>query len=156
MTFAKSYIRIAPRFLQWRTSALAAAVVSLAACANQSPGLGITAAGLNCVDDSPKCIDRRQAALRSLLSDKQRVWIQRPPTPEAYASGVRLFAFKKSKKSLTCSELDAGIREAQGARPSLRGASNRFTSAQVARGAMLGDEVARELTRERSRRCNRG
>lgn len=130
--------------------------MSAAGCATKSPGLGITSAGLNCIDDSPKCIDRRQAALTALLSDNQRVWVHRPPTPEAYASGVRLFAFKKSKKSLTCPELDAGIREASGARASLRGASARLSPAQIARGAMLGDEVARELKREKSSRCKRG
>lgn len=130
--------------------------VWLAGCAGKSPEIGITSAGLNCIDDSPLCIERRQAALRAMLDDKQRVWVQRTPTAEAYASGVRLFAFKKTKHQLTCPELGVGIREASGARQSLRSASSRLSSAQVARGAMLGDEVARELTREKNRRCKRG
>jgi len=127
-----------------------------AGCANKSPQIGIASAGLNCLDDSPRCIERRQAALRSLLADKQRVWVQRPPTAEAYASGVRLFAYKKTKKSLTCPELGVGVREASAARASLRSASSRLTPAQIARGAMLGDEVSRELAREKKRRCKKG
>ncbi len=125
-------------------------------CANKSPEIGITSAGLNCVDDSPRCIERRQAALRSMLSDKQRVWVQHIPTAEAYASGVRLFAYKKTKKALTCPELNVGIREASGARASLRSAKGRLRPAQIARGAMLGDEVSRELSREKKRRCKKG
>lgn len=125
-------------------------------CATKSPQLGIASAGFNCVDDSPRCIERRQAALRALLADKQRVWVQRPPTAEAYASGVRLFAYKKTKKILTCPELGVGIREAIAARASLRSASSRLTSAQIARGALLGDEVSRELVREKKRRCKKG
>lgn len=133
-----------------------AVVLILSGCANNSSNFGIEATGLKCIDDSPKCIDRRQAALRAMLSDPQRVWVQRTPSAEAYASGVRLFAFKKTKKSLTCPELGVGIREASGARASLRSASARLSPAQIARGAMLGDEVARELTREKKRRCKKG
>ena len=132
------------------------ALLAVAGCANKSPELGITSAGLKCVDDSPRCIERRQAALRAMLSDHQRTWVQRPPTAEAYASGVRLFAFKKSKKTLTCPELDVGIREASGARSQLRQAASRLSPAQIARGAMLGDEVSRELRREKTRRCKGG
>lgn len=135
------------------TCVLALMTCALVGCSKSSPGIGIAATGLNCIDDSPTCIDRRQAALRALLSDPQRTWVQRPPTAEAYASGVRLFAYKKSKKQLTCPELTVGIQEASGARSSLRSAASRLTSAQIARGAMLGDEVSRELTREKHRRC---
>ena len=130
--------------------------LATAGCSTNSPELGITSAGLKCIDDTPTCINRRQAALRALLSDPQRTWVQRTPSVDAYASGVRLFAYKKSKKSLTCPELEAGIREASGARGRLRTASGRLSPAQIARGAMLGDEVARELTRERKRRCKKG
>ncbi len=91
-----------------------------------------------------------------MMADRRRTWVQRPPSAEAYASGVRLFAFKKSKKSLTCDELGLGIREASGARASLRRAADRLSPAQIARSAMLGDEVSRELSREKKRRCKKG
>lgn len=110
-------------------------------------------AGLNCVDDSPACRSQRQAALKALVDDDTRSWINRPPDAAAYASGVRLFAYKKRKGELTCGELAIGISEAKGARSTLRAAAGQLTPGQIARGAMLGDEIEKELTRERRRRC---
>lgn len=110
-------------------------------------------AGLNCVDDSLACREYRQAALKELLADREKTWINRPPDAAAYASGVRLFAYKKRKRDLTCGELAIGVSEAKGARGTLRAASGRLTPGQIARGAMLGDEIEEELKRERRRRC---
>ena len=132
---------------------LAAIAASLAACSANQPKFGGVSNGLHCVDDSDACIDKRRFALNSLLADKQKSWIKRPPSPEAYASGGRLFAYQTQKKQLSCDDLASGIREASGARASLKSASNRLTAQQIARSAMLGDEVSRELTRERQRRC---
>ena len=61
--------------------------------------------GLSCIDDSPECVERRQAALSSMLADKDRTWVKEPPPPKAHASGVRLFAFRSAKTALTCEEL---------------------------------------------------
>ncbi|MGH6815407.1 MAG: hypothetical protein ACREC6_06870 [Hyphomicrobiaceae bacterium] len=109
-------------------------------------------AGISCIDDSPHCVDRRRAALKALTDDKQHSWVRQAPTPQAYASGVRLFAFKQKKRDLTCDELTLGRREADAAAKTLRSAGG-LTPAQVARGAMLGTEVSRELQREIARRC---
>ncbi len=110
--------------------------------------------GMNCVDDSKHCIDERTAALRSIINDKDRKWVKEPATPAAYASGVRLFAFKHHKRSLTCDELALGRREADNANVALRSpGSTELTPAQVSRGVMLGAEVSRELTAEMQRRC---
>jgi len=111
------------------------------------------AAGLSCVDDSLVCRQRREAALGTLLADKERTWINQPPDAAAYASGVRLFAYKKRKGELTCAELAIGVSEAKAARSTLRAASDRLTPGQIARGAMLGDEIEKELNRERRKRC---
>src|SRR5262245_14988944 len=99
-----------------RALAVAAIASALSACA-ASTGADLDArAGLGCVDDSPECISRRQATLRHLVDDQQRAWVKEQPTPEAYASGVRLFAFKSKKKELTCDELTHGRKEAAGAK----------------------------------------
>ncbi len=87
-----------------------------------------------CVDDSPECISRRQTTLRHLVDDQGRAWVKEPATPEAYASGVRLFAFKTKKKELTCDELAHGRREAEAARATLKNAGSTLTAAQVTRG----------------------
>lgn len=125
----------------------------LGACAmGPGPEIG-TRAGLGCVDDSPECIQRRQTTLRHMVDDKSKSWVHEQPTPEAYASGVRLFAFKTKKKDLTCDELKRGKLEADTARTSLNSIGPRLTAAQVARSAMLAGEVGRELQNEINRRC---
>ena len=126
----------------------------LGACAMGSPEIGARA-GLGCVDDSPECISRRQATLRHMVDDKSKSWINEPPTPQAYASGVRLFAYKTKKKELTCAELKRGKLEADTARTSLASLGDRLTPAQVSRSNMLAAEVGRELQNEINRRCNR-
>ena len=135
--------------------ALGACTLGLGACAVSSPEIG-TRAGLGCVDDSPECINRRQATLRHMVNDSSKSWVHESPTPEAYASGVRLFAYKSKKKDLTCDELRRGTLEADTARTSLNSVGDRLTPAQVSRGVMLAAEVGRELDREINRRCKRG
>jgi len=139
----------------WARHAAALLAVGVGACS----GMDFTPdkesrAGFGCVDDSKHCVEQRSAALKSIMEDRERKWVREPATPEAYASGVRLFAFKVRKKELTCNELAIGRREAEAAAGALRGpASARLTPAQVSRGVMLGAEVSRELMSELNRRC---
>jgi hypothetical protein len=125
-----------------------------AACSGPELTADSGPAGLSCVDDSPECVGRRQAALRQLVAAEDRGWVRQPATPAAYASGVRLFAFKAKKKELTCDELAHGRREADGAAGVLKGAGG-LTPAQVSRGTMLAAEVSRELGSEFGRRCRK-
>lgn len=127
----------------------------LGACAIGPPEIG-TRAGLGCVDDSPECITRRQATLRHMVDDKSRSWVNETPTPEAYASGVRLFAFKTKKKELSCDELKRGKLEADTAKTSVASIGARLTPAQASRSVMLAGEVGRELQNEINRRCKAG
>jgi hypothetical protein len=141
-----------------RRSALVAMVGAVAVAAGcASPDLGSTSAasaGLGCVDDSKQCLDQRAAALNALMSDKKRTWVRQPASPAAYASGVRMFAFKQKKRELSCEELALGRREAEAAAPTLRGPGGQgLTPAQVSRGVMFGQEVAKELANEQGRRC---
>jgi hypothetical protein len=132
-------------------ASLGLCALSLTACSG--PGLDDSRAGLSCVDDTPQCIDRRQATLNHLLSDKERRWVREEPTPQAHASGVRLFAFRRAKAELTCDELVHGRREAEAAPRALKG-QNGLSPAQVSRAALFATEVARELAAEiRRRRC---
>ena len=139
------------RHLQPRLMCALAAVMA-AAC---STGInGASRSGLGCVDDSPHCIEQRRIALNAIMSDKSRFWVRETPTPEAYASGVRLFAFKTRKAELSCDELAIGRREADNAPAVLRSPqASHLTPAQVSRGLMLGAEVSRELAAEMKRRC---
>jgi len=145
--------RTAPEGLHWR---MPAAVVSLtlvlAACSTSGPELG--AKGLQCVDDSPACLNERSTTLAHIMGDKQRSWVRQAPPPTAYASGVRLFAYKQRKRELSCEELAIGRKEADAGPAALRALEGtELTSAQVARGVMLSQEVSRELGNEMKRRC---
>jgi len=132
-------------------AALGLCTLSLAACSG--PGLDDSRAGLACVDDTPQCIERRQVTLKHFLSDKERRWVKEAPTPQAHASGVRLFAYRSAKGELTCDELVHGRREAESAPRALKGQSG-LSPAQVSRATLFAGEVARELTAElRRRRC---
>jgi hypothetical protein len=131
--------------------ALGLCMLWLAACSG--PSLEDSRAGLACVDDSPQCIERRQATLKHLLSDKERRWVKEAPTPQAHASGVRLFAFRRAKGELTCEELVHGRREAEQAPRALKG-QHGLSPAQVSRATLFAAEVQRELAAEiRRRRC---
>lgn len=128
----------------------------LTGCAVSSAPEIAPQAGLSCVDDSFECVSRRKKTLETLVSDPQRTWVKQQPTPEAYASGVRLFAYKKKKKELKCDELEHGRKEADGAAASLKSAGSLLTPAQVSRGRMFAAEVSRELSSEINRRCKKG
>jgi hypothetical protein len=137
------------------TLALGIGPLALGACAIGAGPEIEARSGLGCVDDTPDCISRRQTTLRHLMDDPSRSWVKESPTPEAYASGVRLFAYKQKKKELTCDELARGKLEADTARTSLASMGTRLTSAQVARSNMLAGEVGRELQGEINRRCKK-
>ncbi len=125
-----------------------------AGCAVNTVSVNSPLAGLSCVDDSVDCITKRKTTLNYLTNDPTRSWIRQRPTPQAYASGVRLFAFKKKKKELTCAELKIGRSEADAASKVLRGSEAKSLSpAQVSRGTILAAEVSRDLRREMRRRC---
>jgi hypothetical protein len=130
-------------------TALGICALGLSAC-----GVGLednTRAGLSCLDDSPRCIDQRQATLKAMLSDKERRWVKELATPQAHASGVRLFAFRTAKADLTCEELLVGRREAEAAPKALKGGPG-LSPAQVSRASLFAAEVRRELVSEMGRR----
>ena len=137
--------------------AAVAAFSSLCLIASACSGLGPedTRAGLSCVDDSKECVDQRQTTLKSYLADNERKWVKEPTSPQAHASGVRLFAFRSRKKDLSCEELAHGRREADSAAKSLRGPEGKGLSpAQISRASMFAAEVSKELAVEmRARRC---
>jgi hypothetical protein len=100
-------------------------------------------------------VGQRQATLKSMIADQDRKWVKEPTSPQAHASGVRLFAFRSRKKDLSCEELAIGRREADSVPKALKGPEGKSMSpAQVSRANMFAAEVSRELTAEmRARRC---
>ena len=124
----------------------------VAGCSNEAPPE--LPKGLSCVDDSAGCIAQRTNALAELNNDKSRAWIHQPAHASAYASGVRLFAFKQRKRELSCSELTIARKEAEAGPAVLRGPDGKHLSTtQIARGVMLAQEVGKELGAEAKKRC---
>ncbi|MCH9807435.1 MAG: hypothetical protein K0U74_06870 [Alphaproteobacteria bacterium] len=137
-----------------KIAAILTGCILLGACAVNTATITSPLAGLSCVDDTPNCIAKRQATLRYMTNDPTRAWVRQRPTALAYASGVRLFAFRKKKSELSCAELKIGKSEADAAPKVLRGSTaTSLTPAQVSRGTMLASEVSRDLRREQRRRC---
>ena len=136
-----------------RIATVAGAMLMVTACGNAGPP-DVGARGLYCVDDSQGCISERSAALSRMLADPKRSWVRQPAPTAAYASGVRLFAFKQRKRELSCDELVIGRKEADAGPQILRGPDGKaLTLSQVSRGVMLSQEVSRELNTEIRRRC---
>ena len=145
----------------WTLKAAACAIsvlgmaASVGGCASSNESAALESRpGLACIDDSKQCIDQRQGVLRTMMADRDRKWVREPASPQAYASGVRLFAYKGRKKEMSCDELAHGKREADAAPTVLKGpGASSLTPAQVSRGTMLAAEVSRELGVEMKRRC---
>ena len=131
-------------------AALCGLTLALPACSGGFDS-GNTRAGLSCVDDSAECVQRRQATLQAMLSDKDRGWVKEPASAHAHASGVRLFAYRSKKSELTCDELAHGRREAEAAPKALRSTQG-LSPAQISRATMFAAEVSKELAAEMRRR----
>ena len=138
-----------------RRRAVAAAVGGLGLIVSACSGPYDERAGLSCIDDTQDCVDQRQVTLKSMIGDQDRKWVRESATPQAHASGVRLFAFRSRKKEMSCEELAIGRREADSVPKALKGPEGKSMSpAQVSRTNMLAAEVSKELAAEmRARRC---
>ena len=114
---------------------------------------GDSRAGLSCVDDSPECVEQRQATLKAMLADKDRAWVKEPATPQAHASGVRLFAFRSKKRNSPARSWRTAAKRRK-ARPRRSRASQGLSPAQISRAVMFAAEVNKELAVEmKKRRC---
>ena len=120
--------------------------ILLAGCALEDGGM--------CIDDSSACIKRRLTALKSMRDDPNHAWVARKPTVREYVSGVRLFAYRASKDSLTCEQLAKGIGETAHAKQLLTPEKTRGISAErVGQIIALAGEVNAELKAAKERRC---
>jgi hypothetical protein len=86
------------------------------------------------------------AHLKKLVSDPKREWIGVPQSPEGYADGTRLFAYRSLRKKLNCNELQRAVEDTKAATVSLQ-------EPRYARVRILVSDVARELNAEQAKRC---
>jgi hypothetical protein len=86
------------------------------------------------------------AQLKKMVVDPKRDWIGQPQSPDDYANGTRLFAYRALRKKLTCNELRGAIEDT-------KAAASLLQSPRHERARALTTTVARELKSEQDRRC---
>jgi len=96
--------------------------------------------------DTCSTTEKCTAQLRRMVNDPKRDWVGQPQSPDVYADGTRLFAYRALRKKLSCSELKRALEETNAATPLLK-------PARYARVRALLTDVAHELNAEYSKRC---
>lgn len=100
-------------------------------------------------DSAAQC----QHVLKTMIDSPDRGWIGQRQSPDKYANGTRLFAYRALRKQLTCGELTLAVDELAAASKSLGGAVSGMSHDQVSRTRDLCSQVAGELAKERQGRC---
>jgi hypothetical protein len=87
--------------------------------------------------------------LKKLVNNPNRDWIGQPQSPDAYANGTRLFAYRVLRKRLTCDELQRAVEDTKAASFSLFS----LQEARYERARPLVAQVTKELSAEQTKRC---
>jgi hypothetical protein len=91
--------------------------------------------------------------LKTMIESPDRGWIGQQQSPDTYANGTRLFAYRALRKQLTCGELSMAVQELRSVSRSLDGSVEGMSPDQVSRTRALCTQVHTELTKEREGRC---
>jgi hypothetical protein len=91
--------------------------------------------------------------LKTMIESPDRGWIGRRPSPDVYANGTRLFAYRALRRQLTCSELSMAVDELNAVSKSLGGPVAGMSPDQASRTRALSSQVHGELAKERHGRC---
>lgn len=94
-----------------------------------------------------------KTVLKTMIDNPDRSWVGQPQSPEAYANGTRLFAYRVLRQKLSCGELTRAVEEMRVASKSLGGSVPGVAPEQVSRTRALSTQVEGELAKERARRC---
>ena len=128
--------------------------LSLAACSGTEPPPPPPNAAAGCVDDSKHCIEMRGHALKAMLADGKRTWVTKPESPAAYATGVKLFAYRGTRDKLTCAELAHGREETRSMPQTLKpGSVAGMNDSRLAQVRDMSGQVHKELAKEFDRAC---
>lgn len=91
--------------------------------------------------------------LKTMIESPDRGWIGQRPSPDAYANGTRLFAYRALRKQLTCGELSLAVDELSAISRTLGGPVAGMSPDQASRTRTLCSQVQGELAKEREGRC---
>jgi hypothetical protein len=91
--------------------------------------------------------------LKTLIDSPDRTWIGQRPSPDAYANGTRLFAYRALRRQLTCGELSMAVDELSAVTKTLGNSAAGMSAEQASRTRALCSQVQGELAKEREGRC---
>ena len=93
------------------------------------------------------------AVLRAMIADPTQAWMVRAPTPEEFANGTRLFAYRALRPTLECGKLRFANAELDWAIDTFRNGVEGVNAGHRARVAALAEAVRGELAAEIKKRC---
>lgn len=91
--------------------------------------------------------------LKAMIESPDHGWIGQRQSPDAYANGTRLFAYRALRKQLTCNELGLAVDELQSVSRTLDSGASGMAPDQITRTRSLSSQVHGELSKERQSRC---
>jgi len=94
-----------------------------------------------------------KGVLKTMIESPDRGWIGTQQSPDAYANGTRLFAYRALRTKLTCNELTLAVGEMRAATKLFDRPVAGMSPDQLSRTRALSAQVETELTRERAGRC---
>lgn len=93
------------------------------------------------------------AVLRTMIADPTQSWMVRAPSPEEFANGTRLFAYRALKATLDCGKLRFANAELDWAVDTFNGRPEGVDAVHRARVAALAEAVRVEIEAEIKDRC---
>lgn len=93
------------------------------------------------------------AVLRAMIADPTQSWMVRAPTPEEFANGTRLFAYRVLRPTLECGKLRFASAELDWAIDTFHGTPAGVDATHRARVAALAEAVRSEIEAEIRKRC---
>jgi hypothetical protein len=94
-----------------------------------------------------------KSVLKTMIENPDRGWIGQRLSPDAYANGTRLFAYRALRRQLTCGELTSAVDELSAIGKALGASVPGMSADQASRTRALSSQVHGELAKERGGRC---
>jgi hypothetical protein len=94
-----------------------------------------------------------KGVLKTMIDSPDRGWIGKRQSPDTYANGTRLFAYRALRKQLTCRELTLAVDEVRAVSKSFDSPVPGMAPDQLSRTQALTTQVEGELAKERAGRC---
>jgi hypothetical protein len=96
----------------------------------------------------------RGQALKAMLADPKRSWVTKPESPAAFATGVKLFAYRGVRDKMTCAELAHGRAETVTMPQTLKpGSVPGMNDSRLAQVRDMSGQINKELSKEFDRAC---